>query len=131
VTVNGAEGGVWRVVGSRVEVSDQGIHASDKVNFVLQEPDQAHLNIVGEAVEAADARVGALLYLSTHHIIIARQNDLNEIGVGQVTVLITVEEANETSTVANVGRRRVLSEELEHSASIDALLGSSVQSTEG
>ena len=97
---------------------------------MLQQSDKAHLDVVGQAVEAADAGVRSLLYLGTHHVVVAGQHDLDEVRVGQVTVLVAVEEVDEARAVTDAGSCGVCAEKLEHGLGVDALLRSSVDPAE-
>ena len=131
VAVDRAESCEGRVVGARLEPLNQCIHASDEVNLVLNELDQAHLHLVGECVEPANARVRPLLHLAAHEVVVAGQDHLDEVGVAQVTVPIRVKELDETGAVADADPAGVLGEEGGDGSSVEALMSLAVQPAEG
>ena len=108
VAINCSIRGKCGEVGTIFEAVDQFVHPAKKVNFVLEQPHQAHFHVVWECIEAPYAAVRSSLHLGPEHIVVARQYDLDEIRVAQISVLIRVEKLDQTSAITDVGSGRVL-----------------------
>ena len=131
VAVNCAIRGKCCEVGTLFETIDQGIHPAKKVDFMLDQSHKAHFHVVWQCIEAPDAAIRSPLHLSPKHIIVARQYDLDEIRVAQISVLIRVEKLDQTSAITDVACGRVIFEEVEYGASVKALLCGSIDAAEG
>ena len=82
VPVDGAERCEGGVIWATLHIAGQLVHSFDEVNLVLQQPNEAHLKVVGESIETTYAVVGALLNLRPEAVVITGQNNLDEVGKG-------------------------------------------------
>ena len=73
VSVDGLEGGIWWKIVADLEISLEGVKASDKLNLLLDDGSYLSLNVKGESLIASNAADCALSGYSSQIIIFTRQ----------------------------------------------------------
>ena len=88
------------------------------------------LKVGWQMIKSTYTIVGFILDHLPCIIIIARQQNLDEIRVGEEAILIRIEKFDELGTVTDVGRISSISNELFNSSRVDTLLSTSVNASE-
>ena len=78
VAVNATVASQGRVVESDLEVASQGIQASHKINFLLEDVAEGALDVIGETIVAADESRRAIKSDVTEQVVRAGQQHLQE-----------------------------------------------------
>ena len=67
----GLVGRLWGIVRLVFELLDQSLHTLDEVNLMLDDVEQANLDVIWKVIEAANPRVGSLLSLCSEQVVVA------------------------------------------------------------
>lgn len=131
VAVDRAEGSDSSVVEAELEVSLETLDSSGEVDLLLEDSSDGVLNIDGQAIETADAHGRSIDGDIAEHIILARQQDLDELLEGESLVAVAVEEADEVVGLAlrNV-RDTVVSKEVDELNGGDGTSGIAINALE-
>ena len=114
-----------------VQVSDQIFDATKESKFMFEQSDELILKVVWQVIKSTCTVVRLILYSLPSIIIIAWQQNLDEISVGEETIVIRIEKFDELGAVSDIGRITSIFNELGDCARIDTFLSTSVDASKG
>ena len=113
-----------------VQVSDQIFDATKESKFMFKQSDELILEVAWQMIKSACSIVRLILYSLPCIIIITRQQNLDEISVGEEAIVIRIEKLDELSAVSDIGSITSIFNELRDCFRIDTLLSTSVDAGE-